>query len=281
MQHPSARRSPNRIVRRALAVMAAALLSIGITSMPVWAAAPTNDELAGAIPIGLGEELTADTTEATTTAADATLNESCLLPSTKASVWYTFTPTADTGFAVDTTASSYGAGFMVFAGTPGPNTGIACGWGREGDLAAHAGTTYTIVVFDVDGDQVNGGNLVLDLQDLGPLPTMKVTLDPRANVDKAGTVRLTGTYTCTLANRVGFDIQFSEAVGRFTVNGFGSANESGTCDGSSVPFTLAISGYDGKFAGGKATAVVATDACGDTVCDGSFSKQSVQLVKGR
>jgi len=170
---------------------------------------------------------------------------------------------------------------MVFNGTPGPNTGMACGWGQEGDLAAHAGKTYTIVVFDADGDQVNGGNLVLDLQDLGPLPSLKVTLDPRANVDKAGTVLLTGTYSCTRAHRIGFDIQLSEAVGRFTINGFASMTEDNPCDGSTIRFAIPATGYDGKFAGGKATALVSTDACGDTVCDGSWTQQTLQLVKGR
>ena len=279
---PSARRSL-RIVRRAAAVAAAAFLAIGVASAPVWAAAPANDELAGATHVALGDHITQDTTEATTSDAEAAFNQNCWLPVTKAMVWYTFTPTADTAFAVDTGASSYSAGYMLFEGTPSANSMITCGAGSSGAEAAHAGKTYTIAVvdWDGDGDQANGGNLVLDLVDRGPLPTLKVTLDPRANVDKSGAVWLTGTYSCSLASRIGFDIQLSENVGRFTVNGYGSLNDENSCDGSAIPFKLPISGYDGKFAGGKATALVATDACGDAACDNTYFQQTIQLAKGR
>ena len=270
-----------RIIRRVGAVAAAALVSIGVASSPVWAAAPANDELAGATPIAVGDHVTADSTEATTTQGDADLNKACGLPATNASVWYTFTPTADTGFGVDTTSSSYAAGFMIFEGTPGVNTEIGCGFGQEGGLAAHAGKTYTVVVVDLDGDQVNGGTLELDLTNLGPLPKMTVTLDPRASVDKSGVVSLTGTYSCSLASRVGFDIQLSETVGRFTVNGFASVTDDNPCDGSTIRFTIPVSSYDGKFAGGKASALVSTDACGDSACDNTYSKQTIQLAKGR
>lgn len=277
----SARRSPHRIVRGTVAVAATALLTLGLSTAPSWAAAPANDELAGATPIALGDQIVQDTTQATTSDADTTANKSCGLPSTEASVWFTFTATADRGFAVDTTASSYGAAFMVFEGAPSATSEIGCGFGREDGLAAHAGKTYTIVVVDVDMDQTNGGTLVLDLEDRGPLPSLEVTLDPKAGVDKTGAVRLSGTYSCTLASRIGFDIQLSEAVGRFTVNGFGSFNDDNPCDGSTIPFTLVVSGYDGKFAGGKAIALVSTDACGATVCDGGWSRQTIQLTKGR
>jgi hypothetical protein len=94
-------------------------------------------------------------------------------------------------------------------------------------------------------------------------------------------VWLTGTYSCSLASRIGFDIQLSENVGRFTVNGYGSLNDENSCDGSAIPFKLPISGYDGKFAGGKATALVATDACGDAACDNTYFQQTIQLAKGR
>lgn len=270
-----------RIISRVGAAAAAAFVSIGVTSAPVWAAVPANDELAGAIPIAIGGHITADTTEATTNDGDAALNRGCGLPATKASVWYTFTPTADTGFAVDTTASTYSAGFMIFEGTPSTNSEIGCGFGQEGGLAAHAGKTYTMVVVDLDGDQVNGGNLVLDLEDTGPLPTLNVNVDPRATVDKSGVVWVTGTYTCSLANRIEFDFQLSETVGRFTVNGYAAVTDDSPCDGSTIPFKVAISGYDGKFAGGKASALVYTDACGDLVCDGKNTEHTIQLTKGR
>lgn len=272
-----------RIIRRVGAVAAAALVSIGVTSAPVWAAAPANDELAGAIPIAVGDHVTADTTEATTNDGDAALNTACGLPATKASVWYTYTPTADTGFAVDTSASSYSTGYMIFRGTPSTSSLITCGVGRSGAEAAHVGTTYTIAVVDYDGDgnPANGGNLVLDLEDAGPLPTLDVSVDPRATVDKSGVVWLTGAYTCSLANRIGFDFQLRENVGRFTVNGYAAVTDDNPCDGSTIPFKVAISGYDGKFAGGKASVLVSTDACGDAVCDNTFAEHTIQLTKGR
>ena len=64
---------------------------------------------------------------------------------------------------------------MVFDGTPTADSLIACGPGEVG-LRARAGRTYYVMAFS-DTD-VNGGNLVLTLQN-APTPRVHVSLAKR------------------------------------------------------------------------------------------------------
>lgn len=249
---------------------------------PASAAAPSNDEIAGAVPVDLGEHITLDTTEATTTPADVALDADCGAPQTKASVWYTYTATADGGVVLDMTASDYSGGFLVFQGTPSAGSLVACGPGVVG-LGTSAGTTYTVMVIDddEDGNAANGGNLVLDVNAAPPPPTASVTVDPKAKVDKSGTAWLTGSYTCTNSDFVELDGELHQNVGRFTVNGYGGFFDEGTCDGASHSFSMSISGENGKFAGGKAASITFTYACGVFDCADGYAEQKIQLTKGR
>src|SRR4249919_1053960 len=62
---------------RALAVTAAGLMGVVGFGAPALAAAPANDEVGGAVALSLGDHVTLDTTEATTTADDTALNANC------------------------------------------------------------------------------------------------------------------------------------------------------------------------------------------------------------
>jgi len=282
----SARRSSSlgRRAGRALAAGAIGVLAAGVTVAPAWAAAPANDEVAGAVAVSLGDHITLDTTEATTTAADAALNtdSDCGAPATDASVWYSYTAAADGGVVLDASSSDYSAGFMLFEGTPTADSFLGCGPQTAG-FGTTAGTTYTVMVFDdgLDENPANGGNLVLDVNEAPPPPTVDVTVDPRAKVDKAGTAWVTGSYTCTDGDFIELDGELHQNVGRLTINGFGFIFDEGTCDGAPHTFTMPITGENGKFAGGKAASIVFSFACGAFECADGYAEQRIQLTKGR
>lgn len=274
--------SQGRGARRLLAAAAIGALATAMSATPSWAAAPSNDEAAGAVALSLGDHLTVDTTEATTTAADDDLNANCGAPATDASVWYTFTAAADGGVILDASASDYSAGFMVFEGTPTADSLITCGPQTVG-LGVSSGATYTVMVFDdgEDGNPAPGGTLVLDVNEAPPPPSVDITVDPKGKVDKSGTAWVSGSYTCTDADGIELDGELHQSVGRVTINGYGFLFDEGTCDGSSHTFTMGITGENGKFAGGKAASIVFSFACGAFECADGYVEQKVQLTKGR
>lgn len=266
---------------RALAITAAGLLGTVGLGAPALAAAPANDEVAGAVAVVLGEHVTQDTTEATTTAADADLNANCGAPVTNASVWYSYTPDADGGVIFDMSSSDYSGGFLVFEGTPTADSLVTCGQFTVGFFAA-AGTTYNVMVIDddLDGTGLNGGNLVMDVTVAPPPPSLDITVYPKAKVTRDGTALITGTYSCTDAEFIEIDGQLTQQVGRLKINGWGFFYEEGTCDGTAHSFTMPISGDNGVFAGGKAASITFTFACGAFECAEGYVEQTVMLSKG-
>jgi hypothetical protein len=182
----------------------------------------------------------------------------------------------------DMSNSDYSGGFLLFEGTPDASSFLACGPETAG-IATTAGTTYTVMVIDddEDGNTANGGNLVLDVNEAPPPPTVDVTVDPKAKVDKSGTAWVTGTYTCTDSDFIELDGELHQNVGRFTINGYGGIFDEGTCDGSQYSFTMPITGENGKFAGGKAASIVFSFACGAFECADGYAEQKIQLTKGR
>jgi len=269
------------VAGRAVALSAVVLLgTIGLGG-PALAAAPANDEVAGAVALALGDHIVQDTTEATTTPADADLNANCGAPVTTASVWYSYTAAAEGGVVLDMSSSDYSGGFLVFEGTPTADSLIDCGPTTVGFFAA-AGTTYYVMVIDDDSDgtSLNGGNLVLDVTVAPPPPVVDITVDPKARVTRDGTALVTGSYTCTDAEFISVDAQLEQLVGRFQVTGWGYFYEEGTCDGAPHPFTIPISGDNGTFAGGKAASITFTFACGAFECAEGYDEQQLMLSKG-
>jgi len=134
-----------------------AITALGLAAAaPAYAAIPANDTIGGATAIdSLPYDATQDTSEATTDAVDLEANRSCgLFGATPASVWYSVTPTSDTGLSVNLQQSSYAAAVIVLTGAPGNLAFVTCGNGAV--FAADAGVTYYLPVFhdDVSG---NGG----------------------------------------------------------------------------------------------------------------------------
>ena len=257
------------------------LLAVAGLAAPAVAAAPTNDEVAGAISVSLGDHIVQDTTEATTTAADGDLNANCGAPVTTASVWYSYTPAADGGVVLDMSSSDYSGGFLVFEGGPTADSLVGCGQYTVGFFAA-AGSTYNIMVIDddLDGTGLNGGSLVLDVTVAPPPPSLDVWVDAKAKVTRDGTALITGTYSCTDADFIAIDGQLTQQVGRFKITGWGSFYDEGTCDGTSHSFTMPISSENGTFAGGKAASITFTFGCGAFECAEGYQEQTVMLSKG-
>ncbi|MGH8970057.1 MAG: DUF6299 family protein [Actinomycetes bacterium] len=222
-----------------------------------------------------------DTTEATTDAEDAQLNTECGAPATDASVWYSFTSASDAGVVVDVSASDYSAGVLVGVGAPGTLELVTCGPGTVGFFAA-AGTTYWVLAIDDQGDGAgNGGSLNISFGEVPPPPTVDITVDPTARVTRTGVATLTGTYTCSDGDFIEVFAEVSQSVGRFFIlRGSFDFFDEGTCDGTPHRWSADVVADNGRFAGGKAMAVVFTFSCGAFECSEGFSEHTVKLRGG-
>jgi uncharacterized protein DUF6299 len=245
----------------------AALLSIGLVT-PVLAAAPSNDLYADrtVIPATPYTDLV-DTTEATTDGDDAEANASCGAPATDASVWYEFTAAADAGLVVETWESSYSVGLLAAVGGPGSFQTIACGPGAI-SFATAAGETYAILAFDFDSDGVNGGSLALSVRDMPPPPELELTIDQVGSFNRSGAATVRGTVTCTGGDEFSktfIDLQASQLVGRFQINGYGFATFA--CDGATHAWAGEVFSDSGKFGGGKASVRAFGFVCTESGCD--------------
>ncbi|MFQ6171586.1 DUF6299 family protein [Oryzobacter sp. R7] len=271
-----------RTSRRLCAAALAALTIVGISAAPAQAAPPGNDTYPGAEVIAtIPFTVSLDTSEATTDADDAELNAVCGAPAMDASVWYSFTATADEAYLADARASSYSAGVFVATGSPGTFSVLACGPGGAA-WQATAGETYSIVVIDdqIDGGG-NGGAMALTVDVAPPPPALEVTVSPTAQFDsRTGSALLSGTILCGADADFAFlEAQLTQRVGRLLIRGFGGTEV--TCDGTTRPWTLEVIGDNGLFKGGKSATVTFAAACGVAFCSEYLNESTIQLRGGR
>jgi Family of unknown function (DUF6299) len=267
------------MVRSTRFVLAAtlALGAVAISAPPALAAPPANDTFGGATPVAVGFSEVLDTTEATTDADDAQLNESCGAPATDASVWYAIDG-SDTGVVVDVSQSDYSAGVLVGVGSQGSLDTVACGPGTVGFFAA-AGTTYFVLAIDDQFDGAgNGGSLNISFNEAPPPPTVDITVNPFGRVNaRTGVATISGTYTCTNADFIDVFVEARQIVGRFTVVGSGGFFDVGTCDGEPRTWSAEVFPDNGRFAGGRAMTVAFAFSCGPFECVEGFAEQTVRL----
>jgi hypothetical protein len=264
-----------RALRRLLPVVLA-MAFVPFAAGAANAAPPGNDEPGGAVVLQLGDHVTLDTTEATTNAADDTLNtdSGCGAPFTNASVWYQYTPDADSAFVLDSSASSYTTGLMIFEGTPTPESFLGCGPDAVG-VEAQAGTTYTVMVFS--DTEVNGGTLDLTLKD-APKPKVHVTLAKKGVAFRGGAATLHGTYSCTHAELFGeVDTHLNQRAGRLKIQA--DAFTQILCDGKRHAWTSRLVSPVGTYAAGKAAGTARIIVCGDIFCSHAKAKANVHLKK--
>jgi hypothetical protein len=253
-------------------ITAAGLLYSGSTA---WAAVPTNDTVAGATPISaLPFTATLDTTQATTDAGDASLNANCGAPATEASVWYTYTAPADGAVVIDVSQSSYSAGIIVATGTPGSLSLDNCGPGAVAE-AVTAGETIYIMAFDDTPGSGNGGTLQISVDTAPPPPDLSVTVDPVGSFNShTGVATISGSVTCTGGDFVDLETDLRQKVGRVAITGFAIAEL--PCGGT-YPWSIDVSGDNGRFGGGKVATVEFSFACGAVFCTNGFTTQTVAL----
>lgn len=277
---PRERRTLRRTIRCTRVVLATALAlgAFGVAAPSALAAAPSNDTFGGATTVTLGFSELLDTTEATTDADDAQLNDSCGAPATDASVWYAFTLAGDAGVVVDVSQSDYPAGVLVGVGSQGNLITEACGPGTVGFFAS-AGTTYYVLAIDDQSDgSGNGGNLSISFDEAPPSPTVDVTVNPSGTFDPhTGVATISGTYTCTDGDFIDLFVDARQDVGRFSILGSGEVFEVGTCDGEPHDWSVEVFPQNGRFGGGKAMTMTFTFSCGAFECAEGFVEETVHL----
>jgi hypothetical protein len=248
------------------AAVALAALALVAVAAPVFAASPTNDLPSGAIAIetALPQVFDQDTTEATVTTDDFGCGAGGL---DAASVWYSFTPTEDMFVLVSAANSDYLVGINVFAGAADAESLIDCGDVFLG-LSAQAGTTYYLMLADVEGGAPFGGNLHLEISLPPPPIEVGLTVDATGSVNtKTGVATLHGTVECTavLANAE-ITVELVQTAGRFTIHGAGDGVAS--CSERPTAWAVEVNGDNGKFGGGKVAVVASAFACDEFSCGG-------------
>jgi hypothetical protein len=268
-------------MRRIIFLVVLVSMSSLVMAPAVLAAPPTNDTYAGRTVIGSTPfSTTQDTTEATTDADDAELNQFCGAPATDASVWFEYTAAAEEFVTIDVSASDYSAGVLVGTGSPGSLEILACGPGGT-QFIADAGVAYVILAIDDQDDGSGNGGLLdisIESSEVPPAPEVSLTVDSVAAFNKDGTATLSGTITCTGEAEFTFmEASLTQRVGRFSINGFGYSEFD--CDGETHDWSITIWSSNGLYKGGKATASVYAEACGFFSCGSDYVEKSVQLRK--
>jgi hypothetical protein len=279
-----------RRTRQAVAAIVATIL-VGVTfAGSVAAAAPGNDNIGSptivdALPYADGPY---DTTEATTGATDPGF---CFDPgggADRSTVWYSFTPAASDSYLADTFGSDYDT--TLYVGTPDGSGGIDvidCVDDTNGLQSAvrwdaQAGTTYLLMVGTCCGGGVvggagGGGSLAFHVDVAPPPPTVDLTIDGSGSFTPYGTATISGTIACSGdVQFVEIDIDLSQRVGRFMIRGFGAQFDE-SCPASPTPWSIDVTGDNGKFLGGAAQVNAFAFACGAFECANDFASATVRL----
>lgn len=272
-----------QLPRRSVALVATSIITFATTIVgggTVAAAPPPNDDASGATALSFPDVITQDTTEATTSADEAALNDFCGAPTLEHGVWFTATA-AESGLrAIDVTQSDYSAGILVAEGTPGALVPLLCGPGVVSGFV-EAGTTYYILVFGDGLTPETSGTLVVETLTPPPPPEIELTVDPVASVDRSGLARLTGTVTCTSddpdALLFSVEGELSQRVGRFTIRGYFYTELFAPCDGQTLAWEGFVAGESGSFAGGRAAAITFAFGCGAFDCGFGYAETTVKL----
>ena len=244
---------------RMLGVLVALMATAAVAGVaPARAAAPSNDDFAGATPLAIGSTQTLDTSEATLdTDAAELLADACGQPPVAATVWFTYTAAEDGVVVLDAVASDYFVSMVVTTGAPGAWTPDRC-YGEGGfPFYARAGTTYSILAFEdpAFGGAGTGGTLQLSV---GARPYPVLTANPTGTLDvRTGAATVTGTANCPEGEIFEAQIFLDQLLGRVTTVK-GSTSIELVCDGQTHPWSANVPGFTGRFSGGSATLRIRT-----------------------
>lgn len=270
-----------RLTRTVSTIITAGLI-LCATATPALAAPPSNDTFGNATAItSLPFGALLDTRQATNDAIDEQARVACNSGETPASVWYSYTPTADEGLRLSTLGSSYPSGFAVVTGEPGGFTAENCG-STTLYLIVEAGITYHIMIYGGDGT-AGGGDLSFAVNYQSAPPTITLVISPTASHNpRTGSATVSGTVTCAAASVAGLFTVLRQRIGPGEVSGITDGGQI-ICDGVTRPWSLTVKPQAGtKFIGGKATAVAYAFACGGfPTCKRKNVTQTVKLKRRR
>jgi hypothetical protein len=268
-----------KVSGRLAAALLAAVTTVAIGGTPAAAAPPGNDTYGGAETIAaLPFATTLDTTEATTDSDDDELNAECGAPAMDASVWYSYTATADGVLLADASGSDYSAGVFIATGAPGSFVVQACGPGGVGWEAMAGETYYIVVIDDQDDGGGNGGMMQLSVDEAPPVPSLEVTVNRTGTFNaRTGTATISGTATCSSDAEFAFvEAMVEQRVGRFIIRGYGGAEI--LCDGTEQAWSFEVIGENGLFKGGRALSVTYAAACNIGGCAEYYDEVQVRLT---
>jgi hypothetical protein len=260
-----------------LAAIAALVVAMSLVA-PVSAASPSNDLPAGATAVtDLPFAVAQDTTGASVSTDDVGCGSGGL---DQATVWYAFTPTENVLVEVDARPSDYLVGVTLFIGTADEDGRADCN-NDVLSFEADRGNTYFLLFADVNDDGVNGGSLEANVHLAPPAVQVDLTVDAIARVHpKTGQARLTGTMTCdrpVAYAEVGVTLRLE--TGRFFTIGGGSGTTD--CGPSPTRWSAIVTGENGRFVAGAATATVTALACDALSCTEAPAEASLKLRRGK
>lgn len=184
-------------------------LSLSINPLP----APVNDDVDNALAITALPFTDTRNTAGATTAPD----DPYYCGYNSASVWYAFTPTANTRVELDTSASDYYASISVWTGSRGAWSNVNCNYSQRMRFDAVAGQTYYIMV----GTYGNGGNLSFAMKLAPPLLALDLQIDPFGSVKPTtGNVIVSGTVSCNQEAYVSGWGYIQQKVGNGLIQGY-------------------------------------------------------------
>jgi hypothetical protein len=188
------------------------------------------------------------------------------------SVWYSFTPSENMTIEADTFNSNYFAEVSAWTGSRGALTQVAACGGDQVVFNATAGTTY---YFMVAGG--SGGFLRFAVR---KGYNVDLTVDPNGKLERvAGTATISGTVRCSETSGVDLSGELRQRAGRFTVI-HGGFSQSMPCSPPSVPWSATVTGENGPFGAGPASANIFTFGCGTANCDSDNVVRTVKLKGG-
>jgi hypothetical protein len=267
--HPSRKRTRGRLAALVVGVGLA-----GSMSGAALAAPPANDLPAGAIAISaIPATIDQTTSEATVSTDDIGCGSG---GTDQATVWYSLTLGSDLRIAFDASGSDYAVGINVFESAATSDNLVDCAANALAvDVAA--GTTYYVMFADIDENATNGGHLAVSVDVAPPAIDVTLTVDPVGKVNpRTGEATITGTISCSSQpDFVDISVDLRQPVGRFTIHGFGFAGAD--CGTEPTSWLATITGDNGKFSAGRATASVDAFACDQFSCDEEFITANVRL----
>jgi len=134
-----------------------------------------------------------------------------------ASVWYSFTPTANTRIELDSSASNYYTVISVWTGPRGAWSNVNCNYSNHIRFDAMAGQTYYIMV----GTWGSGGNLSFSATLAPPPLAIDVSIDPIGSVKTTtGVATVKGSVTCNQATFVDGWGYVQQKVGKGIIQGY-------------------------------------------------------------